>query len=414
MCYSCAEYESRLRQLAPGRELLPNTNRKGNRRQRPVRIARNRRRRRAGLLRLLLAVAGFMIGGAVTASLGFIGQAEKSTVAPRKTPAPIHLKVAAADDANVHRHQQTKPPVRVSRRKIYGDIETEPMTRQPEISAHRQNFDKLEFIGPDEEPERQARPGEGTPVAPAVLAKPDGQAPWLKYAAASPVNPKLPMVALVLDDVGLNRFRGDLVLALQHPITVAVLPYGRGLSDLTTRARAAGHEIIVHLPMEPRDRSVDPGPHALMVGLEADELQRRLDWNLQQFGSYVGVSNHMGSRFTASKEPMERFMRVIKERGLLYLDSVTSERSVGLRTALRMGVPAVSRDLFIDTKRDRAFIRRQLAAAEQIARKTGFVVAIGHPYPETLEELATWLPALRAKGILQVPISAIVLRKRRG
>jgi polysaccharide deacetylase 2 family uncharacterized protein YibQ len=337
-------------------------------------------------------------------------------------PVSVTMQIAAAEDEHSHQHEAKKPPIKVSRQKIYGNIETEPMIGTLVPVSKRRDFSKLEFIGPDQEPERNARPGQGKPFTPSRhrVREPesrealDRQQPWLRFAAAAPTDTSLPMVALVLDDVGLSHFRSEAVISLHGPVTVALLPYGRGLSKLTARARAAGHEVMVHLPMEPRDRDADPGPNALFVDLDDGELRRRLEWNLRQFDSYVGVSNHMGSRFTASREPMERIMRIIKDRGLLYLDSVTSERSVGLRTALRMGVPAVSRDLFIDAKRDRAFIRRQLATAEQIARKTGFVVAIGHPYPETLEELSKWLPGLRAKGLQQVPVSAIVLRKRTG
>lgn len=399
-----------------------------------------------GLMRGLVALAGLLIGGVVTASLALVVEIEFSTPAEAEAPPP-RIQNASADDNDVSRSERRKPPVQVSRRKIYGNIETERVGRGSGGNAGKKAGRKFDFLGPGDEPERRARPGQGTPMPPLPPLKPAFkqeiskpkppppapktvaslpkkaptarqsrtlQPPWRRYAVASPANSRLPMIALVLDDVGLSQYRADKVVALQRPITVAILPYGHQLRGLSARVRAAGHEVIVHLPMEPHDPEADPGPKALLTNLDKAELHKRLNWNLEQFGSYVGVSNHMGSRLTSSKTAMELVMREVKDRGLLFLDSVTSERSVGLRTALRMGVPAASRDIFIDAKQDRAFIRRQLAAAEKIARKTGFVVAIGHPYPETLSELEKWLPGLRNKGFLQVPISAIVQHRRAG
>src|SRR5690606_34427058 len=135
--------------------------------------------------------------------------------------------------------------------------------------------------------------------------------------------------------------------------------------------RAHGHELMLHLPMEPEGAVTDPGPNALLLDLPPEELRRRLVVSLNRFDGYVGLNNHMGSRFTADRPAMELVLGEVKARGLLFLDSRTTDRSVGDRVADEMGVPRARRDVFLDNDRDPAAIRRQLALAEERALGNG-------------------------------------------
>ena len=113
------------------------------------------------------------------------------------------------------------------------------------------------------------------------------------------------MIAIVIDDLGLSQTRVKHTIALPGPITLAFLPYGHNLKKLTKEGRAAGHELIIHVNMEPKDHDIDPGPKALLTTLEPDEVHRRLLWAFDQFDGYIGISNHMGSRFTEWPDGME-------------------------------------------------------------------------------------------------------------
>ena len=208
--------------------------------------------------------------------------------------------------------------------------------------------------------------------------------------------------------MGLSQFRSDRAIALPRPITLAILPYGKNLAGLVARARTAGHEVILHLPMEPRAIDADPGPNALLTGLPEGELDRRIAVNLGRLNGYVGVNNHMGSRFTASAWDMRRVMVALRARDLLFLDSLTTGRSTGHGLAREFGIPTVVRDIFLDNDRAPASIRRQLARTVARARGHGHAIAIGHPYPETLDALESWLPRLAAQGLVLVPVSALV------
>lgn len=221
-----------------------------------------------------------------------------------------------------------------------------------------------------------------------------------------------PLIAIVIDDVGLDRPRSRRAWELPGPMTMSFLPYAKELREQAKSARAKGHELMLHLPMEPNGRN-DPGPNALLVSLSDAELRQRANAALDSFEGFVGVNNHMGSRFTAFRPGMETVMRQFKARGLMFLDSRTTAQSVGDQTAHDQGVPSIVRHVFLDDEETLDAVRRKLAEAEAVARRQGFAVAIGHPHDVTLQALAEWLPTVQSKGLALAPSSA-VLRKRNG
>lgn len=236
-------------------------------------------------------------------------------------------------------------------------------------------------------------------------------ATWLRHALGTPREPGKAMVAIVIDDLGIDQKRTRRAIDMPAPMTMSFIPYGYNLSRLTKTARAGGHEILLHLPMEPLRRSVDPGPHAMLTTLSAEELRKRLVWNLARLEGYVGVNNHMGSRFTAWRPGMRLVMREIRERGLLFLDSWTNKRSYGAELARENGVPSAVRDVFIDHDIDAASIGKRLRQLESIARRRGYAIGIGHPYDLTIKLLPAWMASAKDRGIQFVPISTIVQRR---
>jgi polysaccharide deacetylase 2 family uncharacterized protein YibQ len=221
-----------------------------------------------------------------------------------------------------------------------------------------------------------------------------------------------PLVAVVIDDVGLDRPRSKRAWELPAPLTMSFLPYAKDLREQAKAARARGHELMLHLPMEPNGRN-DPGPNALLVSLSDAELRQRTTAALDSFEGFAGVNNHMGSRFTAFKPGMDTVLRQLKGRGLMFLDSRTSAQSVGDQLAQEMGVPSIVRHVFLDDEETLDAVRKKLAEAEAIARRQGFVVVIGHPHEVTLQALGEWLPGMQGKGLALAPATA-VLRKRNG
>jgi polysaccharide deacetylase 2 family uncharacterized protein YibQ len=232
---------------------------------------------------------------------------------------------------------------------------------------------------------------------------------WLRNAVASTFDDR-PALALVIDDLGFNRRAAAALNRLPGPLTLAFLPYATKLDEQARAARAAGHELLVHVPMEPRGQE-SPGPNALTSQLEPAELVSRLRTQLRSFRGFVGINNHMGSLLTADAERMAIVMAELRRLGLLFLDSRTTPQSVAAREAERIGVPHTHRDVFIDHDLDRASVLRALERATQIARHHGHAVAIGHPHDVTIQALEAWLPTLERLEVALVPISAIAARR---
>ena len=255
--------------------------------------------------------------------------------------------------------------------------------------------------------EEKPRPNRVQPAAAA-----SGSEAWRRNALPFRDLGSRPLVAVVIDDVGLDRPRSKRAWELPGPLTMSFLPYARDLREQARAARARGHELMLHLPMEPSGRS-DPGPNALLVSLTDAEIRQRTATALDSFDGFAGVNNHMGSRFTTFRPGMETVLRQLKGRGLMFLDSRTSPQSVGDVVAQEIGVPSIVRHVFLDDDEALDSVRRKLAEAEAIARRQGFVVVIGHPHESTLVALAEWLPTTQAKGLALAPATA-VLRKRNG
>jgi polysaccharide deacetylase 2 family uncharacterized protein YibQ len=137
----------------------------------------------------------------------------------------------------------------------------------------------------------------------------------------------------------------------------------------------------------------------------------RLNWVLNRVTGYVGVSNHMGSRFTAQPEALKPVLQAINTRGLLFLDSRSTPRSVAIKIASEINLPRAYNNRFIDQEAARVAIDSRLAEIEKIARENGSAVAMGFPYPVTFERVLGWIPGLEAKGIALAPISAVANRQ---
>ncbi|MFP4097831.1 MAG: divergent polysaccharide deacetylase family protein [Alphaproteobacteria bacterium] len=214
-------------------------------------------------------------------------------------------------------------------------------------------------------------------------------------------------IAVIIDDMGVS-LRSRLIEILPGPLTLSYLPYADNIPKHVDRARRNGHEIMVHIPMQPLNDTLDTGPHALNTSQSETELLDALDWGLSQFEGYVGINNHMGSRLTADQKAMDYVMAALKKRGLFFVDSRTISTSVADHSARQAGIPYAVRDIFIDHEVTPEFIAGALKKIEHKALARGYAIAIGHPHKETIEALKVWIPSLKDKGLTLVPVSALL------
>ena len=211
----------------------------------------------------------------------------------------------------------------------------------------------------------------------------------------------------MIDDLGLDRNRTERAIALKGPVTLSFLAYASDLPEQTEAARRAGHELVVHVPMEPilhpklvtQTASDAESPHA--------ELLRRLRWDLSRFSGYVGVDNHLGNRPSTDPGSTAAVIDELKARGLVFLDSRNGASSP-LSDAARKGVPTVTRDVLLDDDVTVSSVNDRLSQLEAIARQRRTAIAVGHPHDLTLDALKVWIASLPGKGLQLVPLTAIV------
>jgi len=245
-----------------------------------------------------------------------------------------------------------------------------------------------------------------------VILMPGQENTWRKNAVQLGELPTGPQIAIVIDDAGVDKKRTASISRLMAPLTIAFLTYAENLGEQVKTAKESGHEILVHMAMEPLSKSADPGPNTLIANSSTEQILKRLRWGLSRFGGYVGINNHMGSLFTADAVGMHTVMRELKRRGLLFLDSRTSGSTVGASIALANDVPFTQRNFFLDNDPTIQGVNKQLNLMEKFAKLNGFAVAIGHPRDATITALSNWLATIAEKGFVQVPISTIVARQQ--
>jgi uncharacterized protein len=244
------------------------------------------------------------------------------------------------------------------------------------------------------------------PVGALPIIGPDGRTPAQAYARPAAAAAGKPRVALIIGGLGLNAATTRQAIDNLPPdITLSFVPYAENLQSWIDQARAAGHEVLLEAPMEPRDfPDNDPGPYTLMADGQPQETTRRLEWLLSRATGYFGVTNYLGSKFVASPGAMGIFEGDLRQRGLAFIDDGSAAHVGG-------GVPRASADRIVDDQLDGGAIEAQLTALETQASRSGQALGSGFAYPITLQEAARWTQGLSGRGIQLVPASSLTVRR---
>jgi hypothetical protein len=222
----------------------------------------------------------------------------------------------------------------------------------------------------------------------------------------------LPQIAIVIDDMGGDVAQSRRAIELPSGISLSFLPYPQSAPALSRAAHREGHEILVHVPMQPLG-DANPGPNALDTGVDAATNQQRLHWDLSRIEGYDGINNHEGSKFTSNRAALDAVMGVLAERQLFFLDSRTSPDTQVESAAKAAHVESAGRDVFLDNIDKPDAIDAQLRLTEAIARKNGVAIAIGHPHANTIDALWRWSGELQLRGFELVPVRDAIRRKAR-
>ncbi|GHE89593.1 divergent polysaccharide deacetylase family protein [Thalassotalea profundi] len=214
-------------------------------------------------------------------------------------------------------------------------------------------------------------------------------------------------VAIIIDDIG---YRKSDIATLNIPgdITFAVLPhtpYGKSLAEI---AHQSDHDVILHIPMESSNESKALGPGALTSGMGEAEIRATLANAFDEIPFAIGINNHMGSYLTTLYTPMAWTMRYLKEQEMIFIDSVTTNKSKARNVARHFGVPNLGRRIFLDNQLNKEYITQQFNALIRYAKRNKNAVAIAHPHPETVAALSSLIPLLEKNNIKLVAISKLL------
>lgn len=236
------------------------------------------------------------------------------------------------------------------------------------------------------------------------------EAPVKKGAALAEKRPRGEgKVAIIIDDLGYDLESINVIISLNKPLTVSILPDAPFARQTAEIAESHGLEVMLHLPMESINSQGNNGSRFEITSrMTHQEIFAALGECLSLLPNIKGVNNHMGSLITQERETMEVILSELKARDLFFIDSRTTEKSVAFKLASEMGLAAGRRDIFLDSDPATSSIQRQVRELIKLSQRKGKLIAIGHPYPETLSLLPHALQEIKKAGLKLVPVSEII------
>ena len=288
-----------------------------------------------------------------------------------------------------------KPPIesmaKDKRTEKTKEAETQTAKNQPKEAAKKTLHDKPKEI---EKPEAKNQPKESEkagrenktkkPENPIITDKPKPQEQE-PDVSAYPIQdlPELPSkgkLIFVFDDAGHNLEQLQYFLDLPFPCTIAVLPKLPNSRETARRIRAAGKELILHQPMQALNPNINPGDGAVKPGMDREEIKKIVASNVEEIGPIAGMNNHEGSLITSDEKAMEAVLELCREKNIYFLDSRTSSKSVVPQVAKKLNMNIWERAVFLDNKKDKAYMKKQIIEGLEIASQRGEAIMIGHVF----------------------------------
>lgn len=259
------------------------------------------------------------------------------------------------------------------------EVETQASKNLPKEAAKKTLHDKPKEI------EKAGRENKAKKSENPIITdkpKPQEQEPDV---SAYPIQdlPELPSkgkLIFVFDDAGHNLEQLQYFLDLPFPCTIAVLPKLPNSRETARRIRAAGKELILHQPMQALNPNINPGDGAVKPGMDREEIKKIVASNVEEIGPIAGMNNHEGSLITSDEKAMEAVLELCKEKNIYFLDSRTSSKSVVPQVAKKLNMNIWERAVFLDNKKDKAYMKKQIIEGLEIASQRGEAIMIGHVF----------------------------------
>lgn len=233
-----------------------------------------------------------------------------------------------------------------------------------------------------------------------------------KYKASAYDREGSAYIAIVIDDFGNNGQGTEEMLSLGIPITAAVIPFSPYAAAEAELAYNKGHQVIVHMPMEPEVGKLSwLGPRGITCNLSEQEIECRVEEAIKELKYAEGINNHMGSKAMKDSRVVGGVIRIVKKHNMFFLDSKTTDKSVAKSVCSDYLVPFYERDIFLDHQNNTAYIEKQLDKAGALALKQGYAIVIGHVGPAggmtTVKGIQHKINELQQKGITFVKLKDI-------
>ena len=193
-----------------------------------------------------------------------------------------------------------------------------------------------------------------------------------------------PKLAIIIDDVTTKR-QINSITNIGYTVNMAFLPPTSGHKNSAIITKNLD-QYMIHLPLQASSSKYEE-ENTLYINHDVNRIEKRILDLKKLYPKAVFINNHTGSKFTSNKVAMDKLFQVLKKYDYTFIDSRTTAKSVAKLSSKKYGVKMFSRNIFLDNKKDKKYIQKQLKKAIKIAKKRGMAIAIGHPYAITFQTL---------------------------
>ena len=216
-------------------------------------------------------------------------------------------------------------------------------------------------------------------------------------------------LAIIVDDCGYDIKSVRRLTDVGLPFSYAILPYKDFSNDALEVIKNTGNVPMLHLPMEPSNRSaMSEGKSTICTDMKEKEIRALTRKAIDSLPGVVGVNNHQGSKATTDKRVMETVLREMKKSDLFFVDSKTIGTSIARDMAREMGVKTARNDVFLDNSKDIEEIRAQVYKAIKLAEENGSAIAICHARPATVAMWEKYANEFRKSGVKFVHVTEVL------
>ena len=234
--------------------------------------------------------------------------------------------------------------------------------------------------------------------------------PLQAYASASSTLPlTTKRLAVIVIELGLSDRATEPALTLPAPVTLAYDATAANLAAQINTARAAGHEVMLDIPMEPRTYPLDdPGPETLLSNMTAKLALRQLHAFMARAPGAVAMLSRSGDYFTTQSTPLWPLLQDLALRGLGWVDIGVAKNDLSMAVSAKVGLPSARATLVLDEQPIESAMRAQFDSALATLDDNNQTLIVVHSYPNSLSMLTTLLQTLPGRGIALVPASQLL------